>query len=130
MNATLTVVNFSHPVTPEQRAAIAQQAGYQEVEVLEPPNQLDLHGDVVEQVRAMVDAVPLSAEDWQGTPLVVVLPGLALSAAVALAELNGRMGHFPTVVRMARGQGPVAAYEVLGLLDLQGVRDDARTRRR
>lgn len=60
-----------------------------------------------------------------------MLPSLNFIAAVLLAELHGRMGYFPTIVRLR----PVAdatprRFEVAELIDLQSVRDVARIKRR
>ena len=127
--ATVTVVNFSHPLDDRQTADIAEHAGVDEVIVVRANSQIDLRGGVPAQVAALVDGVALSADEWQTLPIVVVLPGLSISSAILLAELNGRMGHFPTVAQIARSEGPVARYEVVGLVNLQGVRDAARRRR-
>jgi len=85
---------------------------------------------LVEQVTTIADATKLSAEEWQTLPLVVNPPGYAPVAMALLAELHGRMGHFPTLLRLR----PVAdstptTYEVTELLNLQSIRDEARRRR-
>ena len=46
------------------------------------------------------------------------------------AELHGRIGHFPALVRLHPKSGPLTTYEVAELLNLQTVRDEAWTRRR
>lgn len=50
-------------------------------------------------------------------------------AFVLLAELHGRIGHFPTLIRLRPKPGPVTMYEVAELLNLQTIRETARTRR-
>jgi len=62
--------------------------------------------------------------------LLVVLPSLNFIAAALLAELHGRMGYFPPIVRTR----PVAdvlprRYEVAEILDLQSIREQARKQR-
>lgn len=56
-------------------------------------------------------------------------PGYAPAAFVLLAELHGCIGHFPTLIRLRPKAGPVPAYEVAELLNLQAMREAARTRR-
>jgi hypothetical protein len=61
--------------------------------------------------------------------LLVNPPGYAPAAFVLLAELHGRIGHFPSLVRLRPKSGPVTTYEVAELLNLQTIRDAARERR-
>ena len=52
-------------------------------------------------------------------------------AACVLAELHGRMGYFPTIVRLRPVAGSVSReYELAELIGLQDVRDAARLMRR
>ena len=81
-------------------------------------------------VERLLDAAGLTSEQWQTTPILVVLPSLNFIAAALLAELHGRMGNFPPIVRIR----PVAEslprrYEVAEILDLQAIRDAARRKR-
>lgn len=128
----MIVLNFAHPLTAEQLAAIAQLCGRPVAEVRDEPtqSQIDPARPLVEQARALADAVGLSAAAWQSAAIVVNLPGYAPAAAALLAELHGRMGHFPTVARLrpAAGGGPTV-YEVAEVIDLQAARDGARRRR-
>src|SRR5262249_13157074 len=95
------------------------------------PCQFDHGRPFAEQVRALLDGVGLSADEWQTTPLLVNLPSLAAIAAVVLAEVHGRAGYWPPVLRLrpVAGAGP-PRVEVAEVIDLQGVRDEARARRR
>jgi len=92
--------------------------------------QFDHGAPFAEQVRALADRVGLSPEEWQTTPLLVNLPGYAPAAAALLAELHGRMGHFPAVLRLRPVEGSVPTrYEVAEIINLQAIRDQARIRR-
>ncbi|MFL5624460.1 MAG: CRISPR-associated protein Csx15, partial [Ktedonobacteraceae bacterium] len=66
---------------------------------------------------------------WQTRPLLINPPGFAPAAFVLLAELHGRIGHFPSLIRLRPKAGPVTGYEVAELLNLQSIRDTARLRR-
>ena len=81
------------------------------------------------QITAIVDAVGLSSEEWQTRPLLINPPGYAPAAFVLLAELHGRIGHFPSLIRLRPKPGPVTSYEVAELLNLQTIREAARKRR-
>src|SRR5205814_2912181 len=78
---------------------------------------------------SIVDATGLSSEEWQTSPLLINPPGYAPAAFVLLAELHGRIGHFPSLIRLRPKSGPVTAYEVAELLNLQAIREQARMRR-
>lgn len=71
----------------------------------------------------------LHSEEWQTHPLLINPPGYAPAAFVLLAELHGRIGHFPSLIRLRPKPGPVTTYEVAELLNLQTIREEARLRR-
>jgi len=81
-------------------------------------------------IDALVNRAGLTSRQWQTKPILVNLPGYAPAAAVLVAELHGRMGHFPTVLRLCPvpGEG-VTTYEVEEVVDLQITRDQAREER-
>ncbi len=125
----MLVLNFSHPLTGEQRAKIEELAGTPVEEVRTIAVQIEQEQSLEEQMVAIVDRVGLSSEEWQTRSLVINPPGYAPAAFVLLAELHGRMGHFPVVVRIRPRQGPLTAFEVAELLNLQSIRENARRRR-
>ena len=126
----MLILNFTHPITPEQRApqieALAN-ASIEEVRTI--PVQIDQGEPLEPQITAIVDAVGLSSEEWQTRPLLINPPGYAPAAFVLLAELHGRIGHFPSLIRLRPKPGPVTSYEVAELLNLQTIREAARKRR-
>jgi hypothetical protein len=124
------VLNFAHPLTTAQRDQIESLAHTLIEEVRTIPIQIDQAKPLAEQIAAIVDNIGLSSEDWQTRPLLINPPGFAPAAFVLLAELHGRIGHFPALIRLR----PVAEsvptrYEVAELLNLQAIREKARTRR-
>ena len=126
----MILLNFSHPLTDEHLAQIEALTGQKVAEVRGEMAQFDHWAPFAEQVRALADRVGLSSEEWQTTPLLVVSPSLNFIAVTLLAELHGRMGYFPPVVRLRPVEGSTPTrYEVAEVVNLQQVRDDARTRR-
>jgi hypothetical protein len=126
----MLLINFSHPVTAAQREQLERHLGQPLAGVLDVPVQLDLHQPLVDQVRAVIDSVGWPAQRWQTELLLVKLPSLEAIAACVLAELHGRTGYFPTMVRLRPVSGSISReYEVAELISLQDVRDAARTRR-
>jgi hypothetical protein len=125
----MLILNFTHPLTHEQRAQIEALADTHIEEVRTIPVQIDQAEPLEPQITRIVNAVGLSSEEWQTKPLLINPPGYAPAAFVLLAELHGRIGHFPALIRMRPKPGPVPAYEIAELLNLQAIREKARTRR-
>jgi hypothetical protein len=123
------ILNFTHPLTGEHVAAIERLAGTSVDEVRNIPVQIDQNEPLDAQIVSIVDSVQLTSQEWQTRPLLINPPGYAPAAFVLLAELHGRIGHFPTLIRMRPRPGPVTAYEVAELLNLQTIREAARKRR-
>jgi len=126
----MLILNFAHPLTSSQRAQIEALAHISIEEVRTIPVQINQAEPLAEQISAIVDGVGLSSEEWQTRPLLINPPGFAPAAFVLLAELHGRSGHFPSLIRLR----PVAnstptVYEVAELLNLQAIREQARYRR-
>ena len=125
----MLILNFTHPLTLEQRAQIEALAHTSIEEVRTIAVQIDQAGPLEPQIIAVVDAVGLTSEEWQTRPLLINPPGYAPAAFVLLAELHGRVGHFPSLIRLRPKPGPVTSYEVAELLNLQSIREAARRRR-
>src|ERR1022692_4156314 len=115
----LTIVNFTHPLTDAQKGQIEELTGQAIERVLDKQAQFDPAHSFVDQVRCMVSAVSLSESEWQTLSLLVNPPSLSPIACLLLAELHGRMGHFPTIIRLRPkvDSNPVV-YEVAELFSL------------
>ncbi len=123
----MIILNFTHPLTDAQREQIVALTTRDITRVVDLPVQLDHDLSFEEQIRAIVSAVALTAVEWQKEPLLVNLPGYAPAAASVLAELHGRIGHFPPVLRLRPVADSVATlYEVAEIINLRALRDRAR----
>jgi hypothetical protein len=130
MDARLTLLNFSHPLTEVQCAQIRRLTGQIDFTTRELPVSLNHNAPFAGQIAALLDSLALSATEWQTTPWLINPPGFAPAAATLIAELHGRIGHFPGMLRIR----PIAdstppRYEVAEIVNLQAVRDAARARR-
>lgn len=126
----MIVLNFSHPLTDAQRRQIETLTGSTIDSVIAVLPQFDEQQPFVPQVQALLAQVGLTPDQWQGAAILVVLPSLNFISAALLAELHGRMGYFPPVVRTRPVAGAVPRrYEVAEILDLQQIREDARKQR-
>ena len=124
------LLNFSHPLTEAHLAAIRSLTGAEAVQVIALNSQVDVQQPLAPQATALADAARLSSEAWQTAPLLIVPPALNFSAAVLLAELHGRLGYFPPIVRLRPVAGSTPPrFEVAEIINLQEVREGARRRR-
>ena len=124
----MLIINFSHALNEAQREQIASLCGRGIESVITIPVQIDQHKPVAQQVTDLVDQTGLTAQQWQQEDIVVNPPALSPVGGTLLAELHGRSGHFVPIVHMRRMvDGP--GFEVAEVVDLQTVRDQARTRR-
>ena len=126
----MILLNFSHPLTPDHLAQVESLSGQPITRVVDIPTQFDHAQPFPLQVEALADQAGLTPQEWQTTPLLVNPPSLHLIAVTLLAHLHGRMGYFPTVLRLRPVPGSTPPrFEVAELVNLQAVRDAARYRR-
>ncbi len=125
----MLILNFAHPLTKEQCTQIETLAQKTIAEVRAIVVQIDQEAPLGPQISRIVDTTGLSAQEWQTWPLLINPPGYAPAAFVLLAELHGRMGHFPTLMRLCPRYGATTTYDVTELLNLQSIRETSRTHR-
>jgi hypothetical protein len=126
----MILINFSHPLTDEQLTSVEALTDQIVERVIHVPAQFEEGQSFAEQATALVEACGLTASEWQTEPLLIMPPALSFIAALTLAELHGRMGYFPPLVRTRPVAGSTPRrYEVAEVLDLQAQRDAARQRR-
>jgi hypothetical protein len=123
----IRLLNFAHPITVAQQRQMEVMLGkridltlgkrieakFEEADPYEP------------QCEALLARIGFTPDEWKSLPILVNPPVFAPIAVCLLAELHGRMRHFPTVVRIRPG---AAGYEVAEIINLQEIRDRARHR--
>jgi hypothetical protein len=125
----MLMLNFSHPLSPAQVARVEMLVG-ESVGVRTIATQFNHYEPFAQQAAALADAACLTAEEWQMLPLLVNLPGYAPGAGCLLAEIHGRSGHFPALLRLSPKDGNLpTVYVVSEVVNLQDVRERARIRR-
>lgn len=123
----MILLNFSHPLTDAQRSQIEALTGQPLTDVRSTPAQFDEQQPFAPQLDALLSQIELTPEQWQSEAILVILPSLNFIAALLLAELHGRMGYFPSVVRTRpAAESLPRRYEVAELLNLQAIREAAR----
>ena len=126
----MILLNFSHPITAAQQGQIETLTGTPISRVLTLHPQFDEQQPFGPQLADLCAQIDLTPAQWQGEPILVVLPSLNFIAAALLAELHGRMGYFPPVARTRPVVGKVPRqFEMAEIIDLQGIREQARLKR-
>ncbi len=126
----MILLNLSHPLTGEQKTQIETHTGQPIERLVERMAQFDTDAPFAGQVAALVDGLGLSTAEWQHAAIVLVPPSLNFGAAALLAELHGRCGYFPPIVRTRPVPGSLPPrYEVAEIVNLQALRDAARKKR-
>lgn len=122
----MILINFGHPVSDTQREQLQSMLNAPLERILNIPVQFDHSRPFAEQVRELVDKINLTPEEWQTEPILIIPPSLNYIAVTLVAELHGRMGYFPPIVRLRPVQGLPPRFEVGEIIHLQTVRDNAR----
>lgn len=126
----MIVLNFAHPITEAQRAQIEALTGLGIERVVDVPTQIDNSVSLAPQIVALTDACDLPADAWQTAALLVNLPGLAPAAIALVAEIHGRRGSFPAIIRLRSMPAALGTqYDVAEIVNVQAVREAARMRR-
>lgn len=126
----MKLLNFSHPLTVPQVTQLETLTGQKLESVRNVKVQFEVTQEFVPQVVKMVEELAITSEEWQTEAWLVVLPSLNYIAAILLAELHGRTGRFPSIVRLRPDANPlVTSFEVAEIINLNAVRQTARTRR-
>ncbi|QZA33212.1 CRISPR-associated protein Csx15 [Hydrogenibacillus sp. N12] len=126
----MLVINFSHPLNKVHLQKIEELAQQKIEQVIEVNSHINQQKPLVEQIVELVDRVGLTPEEWQTLPFILNPPALNISAVTLLAEVHGRCGYFPAVVRLRPMEGSLPPqFEVAEIINLHQVREEARKRR-
>jgi hypothetical protein len=120
-------INFSHPLTSEQLHQIESLCGVPFERLVDVTCHIDEIKAIGPQISALADSTGLSLAQWQTFALIVIPPALHIAAVALMAELHGRIGHFPSVVRFRAIENNMAVrFEAAEIVNLQALRLRAR----
>jgi hypothetical protein len=126
----MVILNFAHPLTSEQLGQIEKQAGRAIEKIFDVPVHFEPHQSFLPQLAELLENLPLDPHSLQTTPLLINPPSLNFIAVMLLAELHGRLGYFPAIIRLRPVPDSLPPqFEVAELLNLQAIRDAARRSR-
>ena len=126
----MLILNFTHPLTEDQQVKIEQVTGYAIKRILNISSKMDDTQPFGQQVAIQADSVNLTPEQWQQEFILINPLVYVPAASVLIAELHGRMGYFPAIIRTRPiPNSTPLQFEVAEIINLQNVRDNARERR-
>jgi hypothetical protein len=127
----MILLNLSHPLSSEQVAQVEALTKQKIEQVISVAVQFE-HGQSFEaQLHDLMSGIELTPAQWQMEPILLNLPSFHVIAALVLADLHGRMGYFPPVLRLKPVPGSIPTrFEAAEIISLQAVRDQARKERR
>ncbi|MCB9422741.1 MAG: hypothetical protein H6667_23275 [Ardenticatenaceae bacterium] len=126
----MILLNFGHPLTGEQLDAIQKVALQDVYDVRHIKTHFDHERPFPEQIVEMINGLPIDTQTWQTKPILINPPTLNVIALTLIAELHGRMGYFPAVIRLKPVPGSLPPqFEFAEIINLQAIRDQARTTR-
>lgn len=126
----MLILNFSHPLTPDQLSQIEKLSGKNIARVLDLRVHFDAATPYAEQIVKLVDGIDLIPRQWQHEAILLNPPSFSFIAVALLAELHGRMGYFPPCIRLRPIEGSLPPrFEVAEIMNLTAIREQARRRR-
>lgn len=127
----MILLNLAHPLTEYQRKEIELLTQQNLERVMDIPVQLDNTLPYAEQIRQLVSDIPLDAQQWQTEAILINPPAYNYAALTLFAELHGKMGYFPSIIRIRPAEDSVPTrFEVCEIINLQVIRDAARETRK
>ncbi len=126
----MILLNYAHPLTPAQLTQVEVLTGQEVERMIDLHCQIDPQQPLLPQVLTLVETAGLLPEEWQMAPLLINPPSLNYIAVALLAELHGRCGYFPAMLRLRPvPDSTPPQFEVAEVLNLQEVRNAARCKR-
>ncbi len=124
---TIHLLNFARELTVQQQQNLDVALGQRVLKVIHRPAHFEDARPYGPQCVALAESVGLTASEWQSLPIVVNPPGFTPGALCLLSELHGRIGHFPSAMRLrpVAGSNP-SQFEVAEVMNLQALRNAAR----
>lgn len=124
------LLNFGHPLTDTQLTAIQAATGQGEWQIQAIKTHFDHERPFPEQITDLINSLEVDAQTWQTSPILINPPAHNVIALSLMAELHGRMGYFPAIIRLKPIPGSLPPqFEFAEIINLQAIRDQARTRR-
>lgn len=127
----MIILNFAHPLNSTALEALASLLEGDVVgEVKNVTVKVDNERSFLDQAQEVTESVGWTSQQWQTNRFVVVPPGYAPFACTLLANIHGRTGFFPAMLRMKPSGGTPPSFTPAEVLSLHAVREESRERNR
>lgn len=124
------VVNFYHLLKPDQIKDMQRMQQWPSIEVIDARlGTVPEKKNFTRYLLNHIESIDLTAEEWQTACLAVIPAGYAPAWSIILAELHGRLGYFPDIVRFRPSESGPENYEVAEIVALREIRNKARGKR-
>jgi hypothetical protein len=101
-----------------------------EADIREIKTHFDHERPFPHQTTELINSLNIDSQTWQTEPILINPPAHNAIAVTLLAELHGRMGYFPAVIRLKPIPGSLPPqFEFAEIINLQAIRDEARAQR-
>lgn len=126
----MILLNFGHPLTQDQMIAVQLATKQATIDLREVKTHFDHERPFPGQIMQLVNNLNIDSQIWQTQPILINPPAHNAIAVTLLAELHGRMGYFPAIIRLKPIPGSLPPqFEFAEIINLQAIRDQARTQR-
>jgi len=123
----MILLNFGHPLTTVQIDQVEKLAECKISQVISIPVQIDFSKPIYPQIELLLNKAGVVS---QAEPCLVNLPSHYLISAYLLASLHGLWGYFPAVLQFKPILGSIPPrFDIGDIINLQAIRDKARTKR-
>lgn len=121
------IINFAEPLRESKEELEEILDCRIREDIIDLQAKFDLKKDLESQVEELINKARLTPKEWQNEPIIVNVPHYHFATAIFIANLHGRMGHFPSILyNPPDRKAGATTYPVKGATDLQAVRDKAR----
>ncbi len=96
----IIVLNFAHPLTMQQQTQIEELSNTTIENIITISTLINEEEPLEPQIASLIEAVDQFTLDWNKRDILLNPPGYAPAVILLLAEIHGRIGHFPTLIRM------------------------------
>jgi len=123
------LLNFTRELTLPQQQAIEIELGQRIGRVIHLPVHFDNARPYGPKCVAIAEQIGLTSTEWGTLPIIVNPPGFVPGALCLLSELHGRMGYFPSMVRLRPiDNSNPQRFELAEVMNLQALRNAANGR--
>jgi hypothetical protein len=120
----MILINFGAAFRPLQIAQAEALLHEPITRVIDLSIKVDPDQEMLPQFKKSMAKLKLNDTDLCAEPVVINLPNQNYLAVMVLAELHGRMGYFPPILRARmKSSGLLPYYEVAEVIDLQAMED-------